>query len=56
MCWLMLGYAAFSVCCDAAGADKCKMRRIGVLSTALDLAAAALCTAWGVGEAKVNVI
>ena len=45
----MLGYVAFSVYCHAAGAHKCKMRRMGVLNTALDLAAGALCIAWGMG-------
>ena len=45
----MLGCVAFSVCCDAASADKCKMRRICVLNTVVDLAAAALWVEWGMG-------
>ena len=51
MWWLMLGCVAFIVYCDAASANECQMRRICVLNTALDLAAAALCTEWGMGEA-----
>ena len=46
MCWFMLGCVAFSVYCDTASADEWKMRRICVLNTALDLAAAALCIDW----------
>ena len=42
----MLGCVAFSVYCHAGGEDKCKIRRIGVFDTALDLAAATLCIAW----------
>ena len=38
----MLGYVAFSVYCHAAGEPKYKIRLIGVLNIALDLAAAAL--------------
>ena len=37
------GCVAFSVYCPAGSAHKCKIRRIRVLNTALDLAAAALC-------------
>ena len=48
----MLRCVAFSVYCHAASADKCKIRRIRVLNTALDLAAAALCIARVVEEAK----
>ena len=47
--WFMLGCVAFSVYCHTAGAHKCRMRRICVLKTGLDLAAAALCIAWGMG-------
>ena len=53
VCWLMLGCVAFSLSCDAASADECKMRRICVLNTALDLAAAALWTKSGV-SGKLN--
>ena len=49
----MLGCVAFSVYCHAGGEDKCKIRRIGVLNTALDLAAATLYIAWVV-EGKLN--
>ena len=52
----MLGYVAFSVYCHAGGAHKCKTQLTCVLWTALDLAAAALCIAWGVGGSKVKVI
>ena len=48
MWWFMLGCVAFSVYGDAASADKCKMRRICVLKTALDLAAAA----FGIARAR----
>ncbi|CDI83076.1 hypothetical protein EAH_00068280, partial [Eimeria acervulina] len=43
------GFLALSVYCHAASADECKMRRIRVLKTALDLAAAALSIEWGMG-------
>ena len=49
VCLFMLGCVAFSIYCHTGGPDKCKMRRICVLNTALDLAAAALCIAWRVG-------
>ena len=49
----MLGCVAFSVYCHAGGEDKCKMRRVGVLNTVLDLVAAALCIEWGMGG-KLN--
>ena len=52
----MLGCVAFSVYCDAASADKCKMRLSCVLNTALDMAAAALCIEWRVGISEVGVI
>ncbi|CDI83072.1 hypothetical protein EAH_00068240, partial [Eimeria acervulina] len=38
---------AFSVYCHTAGAHKCKIKLSGVLNIALDLAAGALCIAWG---------
>ena len=56
MCWFMVGCVAFSVYCHTAGADKCKVRRIGVLKTALDLVAAELCNEWGVGRILMGVI
>ena len=56
MCWLMLGCVAFSVYCHAASADKCKIRLICVLSTALDLAAAALRIESGIGESLMALI
>ena len=49
VCWFMLGCVAFSVYCHAGGADKCKIRLICVLRTALDLAAGVLCIEWGIG-------
>ena len=49
VCWFMLGCVAFSVYCRAAGENKCKMRSICVLNTALDLADGALCILWGMG-------
>ena len=52
VCWFMVGCVAFSVYCDAASAEEYKMTLACVLETALDLAAAALWTEWGVGEAK----
>ena len=56
MCWSILGCVAFSVDCHTDGARKCKMRRIGVLKTGLDLAAAALCIEWGMGGSYIRVI
>ena len=53
VCWFMLGCVAFSVYCHTGCAHKCKMRRICVLNTALDLAAATLYIAWVV-EGKLN--
>ena len=47
--WFMLGCVAFSVYCHTAGAHKCKIRLRCVLSTAVDLAAGALCIEWGMG-------
>ena len=53
----MVGCGAFSVYCDAGGADKYKIRLSCVLNTVLDLAAAALCIAWRVvGGSKVKLI
>ena len=52
VCWCTLSCVALSVYCHAASAHKCKMRRICVIKTALDLAAGALCIEWGMGEAK----
>ena len=46
VCWFMLGCAALSVYCHTGGANKCTMRHICVLNTALYLAAAALCIEW----------
>ena len=34
----------------AAGADKCKMRRMCLFHAAVDLAAALLCIEWGMGK------
>ena len=53
MCWFMLGCVAFSAYCHAGGADECKMRRVCVLKTALDLAAAAVWNEWEMGG-KLN--
>ena len=52
----MLGCVAFSVYWHTGCAHKCKMRRIGVLKTGLDLAAAALCIEWGMGGSYIRVI
>ena len=54
--WLMLDCVAFSVFCHAAVAHKCKIRLSCALNAALDLAAAALCIAWGLRGSKVEVI
>ena len=43
VCWFMLGCVAFCVYCHAGSAHKYKIRLKGVLDTAADLAAAALC-------------
>ena len=56
VCWFMLGCVAFSVYCHAASADKCKIRLICVLNTALDLAAGALRIAWRVGGNQMGVL
>ena len=56
MCWFMLGCVALSVYFHSAGADKCKTKLTGVLNTALDLAAAALCIEWGVGGSYIGAI
>ena len=49
VCWFMLGCVAFCVYCHAASAQKCKMRRLCVLRTALDLSAGTLSIEWGMG-------
>ena len=55
MWWFMLGCVAFRVCCHSGSAHKCRMRRIWVLRTGLDLAAGGLCIEWWMGEAKMVV-
>ena len=52
VCWFMLGCVAFRSYRHAAGAHICKISLKGVLKTALDLPAAALCIEWGWVEAK----
>ena len=49
-CWFMLGCVAFIAFSHTACADECTVRLSCVLNTALDLAAAALCIEWRMGE------
>ena len=52
----MPGCVAFSVYCYTGSADKCNIRLSGVLESALDLGAAALCIEWRMGVGYVGLI
>ena len=56
VCWLILGCVAFCVYCHTGGADKCKIRLSCMLTSALGLAAAALCIGWRVRGSQLRVV